>query len=298
MLGACALPFACAALPEARPERGLYVDLRKAVELRENDDWVVDRLEIEAAAPSVVRGVCQVSPDARERLLLWLDERIAAEGGPSEAAFAREGSLRAIRELLRLERVRALLVHTDDIARTECPFWLEVDPSFAGVQHDEGRFVVLAESMGGARAVISGGDAELGGGGHGRILPAYGFGPRVTLGVGLEMGAVGVLPEVDGGGRSFAGVFSLGVPAIVRFHRGARVVDLVASVTTRVFDGELLTPPGARFELGYGITTLRVGRVMPYALVWIGYEHQPSHDRLATEHSIWLGTRVGLDWDP
>ena len=44
----------CATLPDARPTRGLYVDLRKAVELREGADWVSDELEVNEALESVL----------------------------------------------------------------------------------------------------------------------------------------------------------------------------------------------------------------------------------------------------
>src|SRR5688572_20504865 len=139
----------CGATPPRTAERALYLDLRKIVELQESTDWVVDRLEIEEVSPQVMRSVCQVEAPARARLISWLDRRIGEEGGPAEEAWRREGrDLGAISGLLRLERIRLVLGWAHANADADCPFWLETDPHFAGLQIDDARFVLLAESLG------------------------------------------------------------------------------------------------------------------------------------------------------
>src|SRR5688572_10986484 len=101
-----ALLAACGAIPAQTADRALYLDLEKIVELQESTDWVVDRLEVEEIAPTVMRSACQVQPPARRRLLGWLDGRIADEGGPAEEAWRRQGrDLDEIGPLLRLERI-------------------------------------------------------------------------------------------------------------------------------------------------------------------------------------------------
>jgi len=87
---------ACATLPPGRSESSLYVDVRKAVELREGTEWVVDRLEVEAVAPAAMRSACQVDAAARGRLLAWLQTQIAIEagGGGAEALSPLNGYTR------------------------------------------------------------------------------------------------------------------------------------------------------------------------------------------------------------
>jgi hypothetical protein len=284
----------CAPLPATLPERGLYVDLRKTVELRESDDWVIDRMEIEELAPSMARSVCQVEWDARERLLGFIEERIAAEGGPAELVYRREGSLRGVRENLRLERMHALLEHIHGLAEVDCPFWLEADPEFAGVQADEGRVVLFIETLGGVRVTFEDDEVSLGGGGGARLLLGGGIGPRFTLAFGVEGGGAGSFTENDAGTRDITATFAMGAAALLRLHMGSRVLDLDVAAVTRFLDGEV-QEPGMRVGLGYGLTTLRLSNLMPYAVVWVGYERQPFG---SGGHTVWIGTRVGFDWDP
>ena len=59
---------ACASLPDAPRERGLYVDVRKAIEFEEEVDWVADRLEVEEVLPNVMGSVCRTSAETRRKL--------------------------------------------------------------------------------------------------------------------------------------------------------------------------------------------------------------------------------------
>ena len=119
------LSAGCATLPDEPVQRALYSDVRQVVETRERIGWIVDRTEYEAAAPSLLQSVCQVSHEERIQLLDWLDERIAEEGGPAEEAYRREDEdLGAIDELLTLERMRGALEHADALTQDDCPFWM------------------------------------------------------------------------------------------------------------------------------------------------------------------------------
>ena len=147
----------CATLPDSPLERGLYVDVRKTVEFEQQVDWVSDRLEVDNLVSHVMGSVCQTSPETRRRLIDWLDLRIVARGGPSQELYEREGRERtaAVRRVQSLERTRALLMRAHELAETDCPYWLEEDPDFRGIQRDEGRLVILAESMGGAAVSVA-----------------------------------------------------------------------------------------------------------------------------------------------
>ncbi len=283
---------ACVSLPADREARGLYRDLRKTVRFQASSDWVVDRLEIEEARRSVMRSVCSSTPAGREALELWLASEIERSGGSAERIFRETGDVDTT--LREMERVQ-LLFESASSVRGECPYWLEEDDQFAGVESDESRFVIFGETRGGGSLIITDGSIGFGGGGSGRLLLGYGIAPRLTLAVGGEVGADGVLPENEDGSRSFEALASIAVPLMLRITDIDRVVDLEVAYTQR-FDE---TPrPGIRGTIGYGLTTPRVSGLMPYLVLWIGYQYTPSLDGLPAEHAISAGSRFGFNWDP
>ena len=286
----------CVSLPSERPARGLYRDLRQAVEFREGNSWIVDRLEIEQAAPGVMRSICSTPHESSRRLQTWLTAEIDRSGGPSESQFQASGEVDSvIRETRRLERVRALLDAAEE-NRADCPYWLEAEARFAGVQGDEGRFAVWLESGGGGSLNIGHGGTQLGGGGTARIMPAIGLGKRLTLAVGFGVGASGVVPESEDGTREFRGVISTLVPLVLRVADISRVYDLELSMSSRYIGSDIYH--GARVGLGVGLSAPRVAGLMPYALIWTGYEFTPPQYGSPEQHTLWLGSRVGFDWTP
>lgn len=289
----------CATLPAGRAESALYVDVRKAVALRESAEWIVDRLEVEAIAEGTMRSACQVDAPARERLIAWLDARITEAGGPAEAAYRRDRDA-AIAEALSLERVRAVVQYADAHAH-ECPFWLEADPHFDGVQTDARRFVLLAESFGGGGLILSRGGVRLGGGGGGRLTFAWGLDQRLTLGVGGEVGGIGTFGGEDtSGARALVARFTAAVPLVLRVTNLSRIFDVEVAANARWSPTDLRLPPGVRVGIGYGVSTVRVGPFMPTAMLYLRYEFLPaSRDGLdPSEHLILVGTKVGVDFDP
>lgn len=293
-LGGCAAILT--PLPEARDQRGLYVDLRKAVELRESSGWIVDDLEVAQAAPSAIESACSAQPWARERLLAWLDAQVLAEGGPAQGIFEAEGDTRRFREVRRIERIRTFLDHLDRIASHECPYWLQPEDDFAGLQTDESRFVLIAETIGGAAMFFQDGGSVLGGGGGARLMPGYGFDERFTVAGGFEVGAFGTLDKDDAGNRAFTGNVALAVPVMLRIRDVSRVYDFEVALTTRWENGEARLPMGVRFGAGIGVSTLRVLNLMPHLVIWVGYEIAPATDTGSAVHTLWLGSRVGFDW--
>ena len=226
----------------------------------------------------------------------WLSEQLEHHGGPSEAQFQTHGELnRAIRNARRIERVQALLDSAQE-NRANCPYWLSASDDFAGIQGNEGRVSVWLESGGGGSLGWSNERAELGGGGAARIMPAMGIGQRVTLAVGFGLGASGVLPEEDDGTREFRGVLSTIVPLVIRATDLSRIYDVELALSTRFVGSDAYH--GARASFGIGLTAPRVAGLMPYALLWTGYEYTPTQHGSPEQHSLWLGSRVGFDWHP
>lgn len=301
LLGALILAgaSACATWPADRTERALYVDLAKAVELSNDTGWVVDRVQLENNAEDALLSVCQVAPDKRARLAAWVDAELARAGGSAERIYRERGRDRAAAsDALQLERVRALLRYADEHAATDCPFWLEPEPDFLGVQGDEGRLVVWAETVGYGSLVFERDDAAIGGGGGGRVLFGYGLGPQLTLALGGEIGGAGAFIENERNTRTIETTFSAAVPVVLRMSKLSRVLDLELGPIVRINPDRDLMPPGFRGALALGFTTMRSSSFMPYALLWLGYEYHPPLPGDPEDHSLHIGTRVGVDWDP
>ena len=289
----------CAALPTDPVERALYQDLRVVVETAETTHWVVDRLEVSDAAESALRSTCQVAIDHQRALYQWLEAEIAARGGPAEAQWAiRGGEFDGFDELMTIERVQTVLAYAMDRDAADCPFWLPKSEEFRGVHQSVGRFVLLGESNGGGSLVIaSDGEVGVGGGGAGRLIPAFGITDQLTLGFGAEFGATGAFADVDGS-QQLDARFMLATPLVLRIQDASTLIDVeVASVTLFTQTG-FPDPPGFRVAVGWGFAAPRVADFMPVALGWIGYEFYPGRSGEPDSHAMRLGTRIGVDWDP
>lgn len=291
---------ACATGPSLPVERALYDDLNRIVQSRVRTGWYLDRAELEAIASAAMYSGCQVAPESRAELLRWLEARSAALGGPArEAYLARGRDLDAVEELLALERTTLALRYVIDHAEQECPFWLEEDVDFRGVQGEAERFVIVAESMGNAGLFVRSDSLALTGGGTGRLLFGAGLDHHWTLAIGGELGATAAYARDAEGERKLEGALSVGIPALIRLHDGLRMYDIDLALTTRIDDGEgLRLPPGFRVTTGVGLAALRIGPFMPAGVLFIGYEYQPPRDGLGADHILRFGTRVGVHWDP
>jgi hypothetical protein len=246
-----------------------------------------------------MRSVCQVPPERRRALERWLDGRIAALGGSAELVYKSHGhDLSAASRILELERVRALLRFADGHATQDCPFWLEPDPEFRGVQSDADRLVVFAETLGYGSLFIERNDAAIGGGGGGRLLFGSGFGTAWTLAVGGEIGGSGAFRRNDKGTRDIETTFSAAVPVLLRYARYSRLFDVEVAPVVRINPDTDVFPPGVRTSVAVGFSTMRSAAFMPYALLWLAYEYHPADNQGPSDHSLHIGTRVGVDWDP
>lgn len=288
---------ACATAPPAKVDRVLYRDLRVVVETRERTSWLVDRVEFETALPAILQSTCRTAPEDMLSLSSWLDTQILAEGGPASEAFAKNGGdLGPLDELVTLERVHGLLEYSER-TRADCPFWLTPDPDFDGVQSDANRFVLLLESRGGGELFIRGSEIAYGGGGGGRILPAYGFGEHLTIGLGAEAGGGGVVSE-QGGEQSLDANIRAAIPLLVRFSDLTHLYDIELAAAMMFTLDRVIAAPGPRIQLSTGLLTYRIGAFMPTAVLSIGYTYHPEAMGASALHVLNIGTRVGVDIDP
>ncbi|MEM9194710.1 MAG: hypothetical protein AAGF12_36360 [Myxococcota bacterium] len=287
----------CASVPAGNAEQGLYFDVDNIVGAVERFDWIVDRHEIEESLPDTMASLCQTTPATRLRLMRWLEQRIEEEGGSARAVYEQNGrDLGEVGELLRLERVLAVVQEAHARSEEDCPFWLDEDEDFVA-EHGIRNFTLVGESVGGGGLIVSDGEVALGGGGGGRLLFSWGFTDRMSLATGLLVGAAASFPEDEDGNRSIEGNVAAAIPIVLRFRNGLGVLDLEAELAFRFQGSELRTPPGGRFSVGYGLATLREGGFMPHAILYIGYEIQPAFEDLKVESSILVGTRIGFNWD-
>lgn len=286
---------ACATLPTDRTERALYVDARKALNGEHRLGWTVDRVEIEEAAAQAEPSACQVSEDKRRALIAWLRVQIAAEGGPARLRYERGEDKDDLEDLIDLEHTLALLESVERHLPEDCPFWLKPDPAFAGEHNVEGRFVLIAESMGAGSLLIRSGEVRVAGGGSARVLAGYGLNARLELALGVEGGGDAVLEKNEDGSLAPAGAFRFGAPMWLRLHDIDRIYDVELAAISRFEDGQF-QPWGMRAALGGGVTGLRRLGFMPALELWLGYEVFPAQNGESAQHALRLGTRVGFDY--
>jgi hypothetical protein len=294
-----ALASACATLPRQPTERALYIDARKALRAESRLGWTVDRVEITEAAVQTEPSACHVTPERRAALRAWVDQRIAAEGGPAAEQFARGRPKDELKEAIELARTKELLAQVEQHVPADCPFWQRPEEPFEGLHTVSDRFVLIAESAGGGSLSFSNGNVEAGGGGAARLFAGYGLGAHLELAIGFEAGGDAVLqkqPDADGTLQA-NGAFRFGVPAFLRVIDLDWVYDLELAAMSRLTNGEL-RPMGARVALAGGVSGLRRIGLMPSISIWLAYEIFPAQDSRAAEHVLRIGTKVGIDWDP
>ncbi|MFI5307383.1 MAG: hypothetical protein ACHQ53_08535, partial [Polyangiales bacterium] len=199
-------------------------------------------------------------------------------------------------EALTLERTRSLLRHARSHAAHDCPFWLRPSPRFEGVQGDAGRFVLLAETHAYASYMFEGQVPALGGGG--RVFVGHGLGPRWTLAIGGELAASGQLVTTHNSGREVTSTFTAAIPVLLRLSRFSRLFDIELAPVMRFDPGQSALPPGGRVELGVGLSAMRSSSLMPYAMLYLGYEHHPHTPTRDADNTVQVGTRLSVDWAP
>lgn len=284
----------CVSYPDAPPQRALYLDLRKIVELHEDSGWVLDAAHARDSLEPTLHSLCQVEPGARAQLTQWLDRRLQLQGGSAAEVYRAHGhSLSAASEALALERSLLLLGAGMQNAES-CPFWLEPHADFAGQQYDTGHLFLLAESTGFVSLVLKSWVPALGGGG--RLLLGYGVGSQLDVALGMEAAASGTLIPNDGQGLDATAALAL--PVLLRITRFSRQLDIELAPVVRFASGHDSWPPGARLALAAGIAGLRGATFMSYSELYLAYELHPGGHGAPADHTIALGTRFGVDWSP
>jgi hypothetical protein len=293
--GGCARP-----LPPEQPASYAYRDLQRLVSLSAATGWKIDRVEVESLLPDALMTVCQVTPATRAALLAWLDERIAALGGPVEEAYARAGgSLRAISELVELSRVRMTLARAIEVADDDCPFWIEADDRFRGRQVSDDRWQLSLG--GGGKGIVANqdGQTDIRAGGAGRLLFGRTIGPSFGVYTGVETGAIATFPKDDDGNRSnlLLGV-ELVVPLVVRYTHVNTYVEAEVGWLGRVTEDDVHSlDHGFHLGAAFGGRATRRRWFFPGAAFGVSYEQTVPRAGEPVLRTFKFGFRVAIDMD-
>jgi len=274
--------------------KALAADLERLIEVQQSAGWRIDRYEIEDMMPSALMTVCRVPKATRARALAWYDRRIAALGGPVDEAWKKSKDLSSLKPLLFLSRVRGLLAEADRRAATECPVWLEPDPSFQGIQSDRHRFTLNVETGGLVQLRRSADRWTYGGGGVVRALIGRGFEHTSVL-FGAELGGGAMLRVPDGGGTLVINYFPA-LPLVLRMHDRTWHYDVELAPVALFQADDTRRSYGFRFGLSGGIQSRRTRGLIPWAGVVFAYENYLPGVR---PQMLFLrgGLRVGIVWN-
>lgn len=283
--------------PSERAVQGLIHDLEKIVELQTSIGWKIDRYEYDKMMPDALQSLCRTSDDVHFAALTELDETIEGLGGPPEERFRLTGSMKGLDEVLYESRVRALLLEGIRRAPDECPFWIEVEPNFKGIQTDAHRFTISAEG-GGLFALqrVNGGTYEFGGGGSGRLFLGYGLNQHWTVLLGLELGGLAIFDQTEAG-TNFPLQFTGAMPIVARRLNISWHYDFELAPLAFATQSERSPVFGVRGGFLIGVSTLRIRKVMPWAGVGTAIEYIFPVSSRPGMAVLKAGARVGFDYD-
>ncbi len=285
-------------LPPKSPSAALYRDLERIVTVRQAGGWEIDRLEVEGALSDALMSVCQVEPADRELLAGWLEQRIAAGGGPVEQAYRKRGrKLGKVEGLLELTRIQLLLAAAMASAPADCPFWLEPRQDFAGRQVGDGRWQVSLAGGGKVLLQRRGDRDDVTGGGAGRILLGRNFGSRLGVLAGIEGGgSADIPPSQNGMSRGLVLAFDLVTPVVARFHLVNSYFEVEGGYLAHFTEEDRDMESGLHVGAAFGARALRTRWFFPGAAFAVTYE-RTFPDAGAALQLIKLGLRVTLDVD-
>jgi hypothetical protein len=293
MLAACATTA-----PPAGPPRALYRDLERIVAFAETTGWDIDRREVDAVLGDALLTLCRVPEESRRALLVWVDQRIVALGGPVDEAWRRSSrKLGRVEVLLALTRLRMVLVAAMDAAPGDCPFWLEPSAGFRGRQISDDRWQL--ELGGGGKGILTGtqGVSDVTGGGAGRLNFYRHLGATWGIGIGIELGA-GADFTVDENGQRSGLVFAFDVvtPVLFRWRAVNSFYELELGPFGHFTENQMELEPGVHVGFAVGGQALRQRWFLPGAAFAISYEHT-FPDAGEPLDMLKLGFRVALNVD-
>ncbi len=300
VIAAAAVLIGCGArsLPRDPTSAALYRDLERQVTVAATAGWNIDRLEVEGQLSDALGSVCRVDPLARRSLAVWIDEQIAARGGPVERAWRERGRrLGNVKELLVLSRVQMVLARAEAVAPFDCPFWVELEEPFRGRQISDGRWQLTIGGGGKGMIVHEGDRTDFSAGGAGRLLLGRSFGSRSALYGGIELGGTASFPKDDLGNR---GNLVLGLdlvaPLVYRHTLTNAYLEGELGWLGRTSEDDLeRLDQGFHAGISIGGRALRTRFFFPGAALGLSWERTVTGAAPVT--TVKLGARVAFDID-
>jgi hypothetical protein len=283
--------------PSAASVAALVFDLERIVASEESGGWLLEQQAQDAIHHEVMESVCRATPPVRARALEQLTQRAAALGDP-RALYERAGRQLTpqVQSALSAQRVLSALRRATQAAPAECPFWVQSDPEFRGLQSTRDRWIVNFDTGGTVQLRSTQGDWSIGAGGFGRMLGGYSF-THASLLAGLELGG-GALVEPHTNPTAFAVNYIPALPVILRLQRDAWNLDLEAASVALFQASNHRLSYGVRGGVTVGVSALRVRGILPWFGIGLASEYH--FENSARPAALYLrgGLRVGGVWDP
>lgn len=277
----------------------LRFDLDKAVRLRQQRGWTIDRTEVEAMLPDALLTLCRVPRGARAEARAELERQLAEAGGAPAARYhAGERDLEVLAPALQLQRVLLLLDRAAATAEADCPFYLEPRPNFAGRQRDALGLTLHAEGGGLFTIGQRQGRFHVGGGGAGRLSVGTALDALWHLRVGAELGGA-ALVDRSLNAHAVQVDFLMALPVALRRTFGLGLADIEAAFVTLGMPG--YSPHqrfGGRAAVLVGFSTLRVRGLLPWTGAVLMVEGIAPAGGEPWLWSLRAGIRIGFSLQP
>lgn len=276
--------------------RSLLDDVARIVAAQEAEDWFTDREAMRSIEVHVLASVCRATPEARAAALAGL-RRSQRELGSGEQIYRQRGEMTSAAErALTIER-RVWALEAAVAREKECPFWVQPQRGFEGLQSDRDRFTFSVESGGNVQFRRTEKRWTFGGGGLGRLLGGWGLDGRYTLLFGGEFGG-GAMLKPNTNASQFVINYFPALPLVFRTRQLTWHYDLeLAPVALFQADNTRWTF-GGRIGGSFAFTALRRRNVLPWAGLSVAYEHYFEGAGRGPTHFLRGGLRIGLPWDP
>lgn len=291
-----ALTSRAAAQEDVEGARALLDDVARIVAAEEAEDWFTDREAQRSIEVHVLKSVCRATPPARAAALAGL-RREQRERGSGEQIYRQGRQMTSAAErALSIERqLRALEAA---VARErECPFWVQPERGFDGLQSDRDRFTLSVESGGNVQFRYTEKRWTFGGGGLGRLLGGWGFDGRHTLLAGVEFGG-GAMLKPNTNASQFVINYFPAIPLVLRTRHLTWHYDLELAPVALFQADNVEFSFGGRVGGTFAFTALRRRNVLPWAGLSVAYEHYFEGAGRGPAHFVRGGLRIGLPWDP
>lgn len=279
-------------LPPGESEKSLVRDLAMIVTSHEQTGWSIDEIEVKQMLSSSIISFCGIDDEALERTRVWFDQ-VLKDFDPKKAYEENGKSLTKIQKRLVLWRSRLLFLEASKVrAAGKCPFWIEQQKPFPGVQ-DEMQKVLLAFETGGRFYAQREKRDTIGAGGIVRMMIGYGFTHRFAMRTGLEFGFSAQAPDPNSGKASPL-VFASAFPISFQHRFLAEYIEYELGPLAYFDQSRNSLQWGVHLGLGVGVSRMRIRAIMPSVILTVNYQYVPPQADFVEVHRLSIGVRAAF----